>query len=100
MAECTFSPRVVVSNAAKRYKEKLGNRTGKSFTRAQDQFLAKKEQWLEQQRREQLLREKEMQAKQFMSKGSKKVMRDASRTMDGSQKSNNTFLQRNYNSKK
>jgi hypothetical protein len=46
MAECTFSPRVVVSNAAKRYNEKLGNRTGKSFTRAQDQFLAKKEQWL------------------------------------------------------
>ena len=36
MAECTFSPRIDVSNTSKRYKDKIGNRSGKSFTRAQE----------------------------------------------------------------
>jgi len=36
MEECTFSPRVQVTNQAKKYEQMLGNRTGKAFNLAQD----------------------------------------------------------------
>lgn len=88
MEECTFSPRIDVSHTSKKLREKVGDRSGKSQTRAQEMFMAKKEQWLEQQRREQEARDRSMQ-KNFISKGSERIMRDKSRTMD---KGENSFL--------
>ena len=92
MEECTFSPRIDVSHTSKKLREKVGDRSGTSQTRAQEMFVAKKEQWLEQQRREQEARDRSMQ-KNFISKGSERIMREKSRTMD---KGENSFLQRNF----
>ena len=41
MEECTFSPRIAVSNQARKYQERVGHRSGKAFYEAQERFLAK-----------------------------------------------------------
>lgn len=42
MEECTFSPRIEVSNQARKYHDKIGPRQGRAFYEAQERFLAKK----------------------------------------------------------
>lgn len=42
MEECTFSPRIQVSNLRKQYDRKVSNRSGKAFYQAQEIFVARK----------------------------------------------------------
>lgn len=42
MEECTFSPRIEVSNQARKYHDRVGARGGKAFHQAQQRFVAKK----------------------------------------------------------
>ena len=60
-----------------------------------EQFLAKKEQWLAQQHYEKERKKEQDSNKQFISKGSQRIMREKSVTSDRSQ-GGQSFLQRNY----
>lgn len=53
MEECTFSPRIEVSNQARKYHDRVGNRSGKAFYDAQQRFAAKKQNHLKSLRNEQ-----------------------------------------------
>ena len=58
MEECTFSPRIAVSNQARKYQERVGHRSGKAFYEAQERFLAKKNNTIMSLRNEKIKEEK------------------------------------------
>mmetsp|Transcript_39100 Transcript_39100/g.59631 ORF Transcript_39100/g.59631 Transcript_39100/m.59631 type:complete len:169 (-) Transcript_39100:1627-2133(-) len=95
MKECTFSPRIEVSHQAKKYSEKMGPRQGRAFNQAQDLFAAKRDQKIEKLKKEFEDKDRELGTKTFMSNGSKKIIRDNSRTLNKSN-SQTSFLNRNF----
>lgn len=93
MEECTFSPVMHQSATTKALKNRIGDRTAKSQHKIQEEFLAKKEQWVAQKRGEKEYKETIGMQKTFMSKGSQKIIREKSMNKSNSQ---SNFLERNY----